>query len=170
MTHKCCAILDGKEWELEVTPLEAHRFRVTLDGAGHEVDARFCGSETLSLLIDNVSHDISFSREGTAVSLNFRNRHYDIEVLDERHRRMKRVRSGLAHEGGTEMIKTSMPGRVVKVLVEEGAQVEEGAGIIIVEAMKMENEIHCKKAGTVTRVHVAPGDNVEANATLLEIE
>jgi biotin carboxyl carrier protein len=103
------------------------------------------------------------------VQLNFRNRQFDIEVLDERRMRMRRVRSEL-DMSGPEIIKTSMPGKVVKVLAEQGQEVEPGSGVIIIEAMKMENEIQCRNGGIVTAIHVAAGQAVESDVVLMEIE
>ena len=63
-----------------------------------------------------------------------------------------------------------MPGIVVSVAVQEGDSVEKGDSVVVLEAMKMENEIRATSAGTVTRVEVAPGDTVEAGAVLVEID
>ncbi len=166
---KYTAILNDRERELEVIQLDEHQYRVMVDGTAHEVDARNCGPDLLSILVDNVSHDISYSHDDIDVQLNFRNRHFDIEVLDERRMRMRRVRSEL-DMSGPEIIKTSMPGKVVKVLVEEGQEVEPGTGIIIIEAMKMENEIQCRNGGVVTGIHAAAGQAVESDVVLVEIE
>ena len=62
-----------------------------------------------------------------------------------------------------------MPGKVVKLLVEEGQEVEENAPVIVIEAMKMENELRSTKAGTVSRIMVSEGEAVEGNAKLLTI-
>jgi len=166
---KYTAILNNKEREIEVIQSDEHRYRVLVDGEPHEVDARNCGSDLLSILIDNTSYDISFSLDETNVQLNFRNRYFNIEILDERRMRMRGVRSDL-DISGPEIIKTSMPGKVVKVLVEPGQQVEPGTGIIIIEAMKMENEIQCRNKGVVKAVHVNAGQAVESDAALVEIE
>ncbi|MCP5106601.1 MAG: hypothetical protein GY950_24665 [bacterium] len=166
---KYTAILDEKERELEVFQKDEHHYRVLVDGEVHEVDARHCGHDLLSILVDNMSHDISFHMDETDVQLGFRNRYYNIEVLDERRMRMRRVRSDL-DMSGPEIIKTSMPGKVVKVLVEEGQEVEPGAGVIIIEAMKMENEIQCRNGGVVKAVHAAAGQAVESDVALIEIE
>jgi biotin carboxyl carrier protein len=63
-----------------------------------------------------------------------------------------------------------MPGKIVKVLVEEGNEVDQGDGLVIVEAMKMENEIKSPKAGVVKKIGVAEGDIVEAGALLIIVE
>jgi acetyl/propionyl-CoA carboxylase alpha subunit len=166
---KYTAILNDKERDLEITRLEPHRYRVLVDGKPHEVDARLCGADLLSVLVDNTSYDIFFSYDDPGVLLNFRNRHFNIEVLDERHMRMRRVQSEL-DISGPEIIKTSMPGKVVKVLVEKGQKVEPGAGVIIIEAMKMENEIRCRNGGVVKAVHVTASQAVDGDVVLLEIE
>lgn len=166
---KYTAILNDKERELEITREGSHQYRVIVDGEAHEVDARYCSPDLLSVLVDNVSHDISFSLSENNVHLNFRNRYFNIEVLDERRMRMRRVRSDL-ELSGPEIIKTSMPGKVVKVLVEPGQEVEPGTGIIIIEAMKMENEIRCRNGGVIKNVHVEAGQTVEGDVTLIEIE
>jgi biotin carboxyl carrier protein len=166
---KYTTVLNDKEREVEISRQDRHRFRVTIDGEAHEADARLCGPDLLSVLVDNSSYDISFSSDDTRVLLNFRNRHFNIDVLDERRMRMRRVRSEL-DISGPEVIKTSMPGKVVGVLVEEGQQVKPGTGVVIIEAMKMENEIRCRNGGVIKAVHVSAGQAVEGDAVLVEIE
>ena len=71
--------------------------------------------------------------------------------------------------GGDRIVKSPMPGRVVKVLVAKGDSVEVGRGLVVLEAMKMENEVRAKVAGTVAEVHVAPGTAVEGSAKLVTL-
>ncbi|MBI3447759.1 MAG: hypothetical protein HY049_02375 [Acidobacteria bacterium] len=71
---------------------------------------------------------------------------------------------------GPRPLKSVMPGRIVRLLVEAGASVKRGQGIIVVEAMKMENELPSSKDGIVTQILVSPGDRVESGATLAIIE
>jgi biotin carboxyl carrier protein len=123
----------------------------------------------LSILVDDSSYDISFSSDNSHVLLNLRNRYFNIQLLDERRMRMRRVRSDL-ELSGPEIIKTSMPGKVVKILVETGQKVEPGAGVIIIEAMKMENELRCRNGGIVKAVNVSAGQAVEGDVALVEIE
>lgn len=166
---KYTAILNHREREIEIIREDLHRFKVVVDGQAHEVDARPCAPDLLSVLLDNTSYDISFSHDENNVLLNFRNRHFDIDVLDERRMRMRRVRSDL-DLSGPEVIKTSMPGKVVKILVEEGQTVEPGAGVAIIEAMKMENEIRCRNGGVIKGIHVTAGQTVEGDVLLIEID
>jgi len=166
---KYTAILNDKEREVEITRQGPHQFQLIVDGRPHEVDARYCSSDWLSILIDNTSHDISFTLDKEDVELNFRNQNFNITVLDERKMRMRQIRSDL-DISGPEIIKTSMPGKVIKVLAKEGETVTSGAGVIIIEAMKMENEIQCRNSGVVKAVHVETGQTVESDAALIEIE
>jgi biotin carboxyl carrier protein len=75
-------------------------------------------------------------------------------------------RSGDVSDGA---VTSPMPGKVVKVLVKEGDQVDLGAPLVVVEAMKMENELSAPRAGTVKAVHVKPGDAVEGGALLVTV-
>jgi len=166
---KITAILDGKERELEIKQVDEHRFEVFVDGQAHGVDARRCASDQVSILMDNRSYDISYSLDGDSIELQFWNQYFDIEILDERRLRMRRVRSQLDQKG-PERIKSAMPGKVVKVMVEEGSVVESGTGIVIIEAMKMENEIQCRRSGIVKIIHVEVGQAIERGALLVEID
>jgi biotin carboxyl carrier protein len=76
-------------------------------------------------------------------------------------------KTGGAGEGS---LTSPMPGRVLKVLVTEGDAVDAGTPLVVVEAMKMENELSAARSGTVRKVHVTPGQNVESGARLVEIE
>ena len=71
--------------------------------------------------------------------------------------------------GGGGVVEAMMPGRVVEVLVEEGTEVEQGQGVVVLEAMKMKNEIQADVAGTVKKIHVEAGQNVDAGDPLFEI-
>ena len=82
----------------------------------------------------------------------------------------KRLRSGQnsgGHHHGVAQIVAQMPGKVVRVHVEAGATVEKGAGVIVVEAMKMQNELHARRAGTVKAVYVSVGQRVDQGTPLI---
>lgn len=166
---KYTAILNGKERELEIIQLDTDQYRVIVDGKTYDIDTKYNSSYWISLLINNHSYDVSFSFEGDTLELNFWNHFYNIEVLDERKIRMRKIQSSL-ELSGPEMIKTSMPGKVIKILVKEGEKVKPGTGIIIIEAMKMENEIQCRNAGVVKAVHVKGGQVIESDVPLVEID
>jgi len=95
------------------------------------------------------------------------NRGYSIEVYDPRDRGANREQQSLA---GPLELRALMPGKVVKILVEPGARVESGQSLIVVEAMKMQNEMKSSKDGIVTRIHVSEGATVNAGERLLVVE
>jgi biotin carboxyl carrier protein len=90
-------------------------------------------------------------------------------VEDQRARDLR----GVAKRGpvqGDGLVTSPMPGRVLKVLVREGDEVPAGAPLVVVEAMKMENELHATRSGVVKKIHVTPGATVESGARLIEVE
>ena len=93
---------------------------------------------------------------------------YDVSIVDP-----KRLRSGQAaseHNHGEARITAPMPGRVVRLLVAEGAEIEAGAGVVVVEAMKMQNEMKAPKSGKVLSLNASPGATVNAGDVLAIIE
>ena len=82
----------------------------------------------------------------------------------------RQARDALAAASGPEKIISQMPGKVVRILVAEGDEVDPGAGLVVLEAMKMENEISTEKGGTVKTVAVTEGEAVEGGALLLVVE
>ena len=101
-------------------------------------------------------------------TVNLRGSTYEVKIIDP-----KRLRSGQAkgsHDHGEAQIQATMPGKVVRVLVDLGAKVEAGAGIVVVEAMKMQNELKTPKAGTVTKLSATVGETVNAGDVLAVVE
>ena len=95
---------------------------------------------------------------------------FDVEALDERTRAIRDLSAATAKPSGPAPLVAPMPGMIVRVNVGEGHEVQAGQGLVVMEAMKMENELRAATAGTVKRVHVAPGTAVEKGALLLEME
>lgn len=93
----------------------------------------------------------------------------EVEVLDERLRHIRSLTGNGARKGGSGVLKAPMPGLVVRVEVEPGQQVTAGAPLVVLEAMKMENQLAAPAAGTVTEVRVRPGATVEKGAVLVVI-
>jgi len=94
----------------------------------------------------------------------------EVAVVDERTHQMQSFSGRRATPDGTALIRAPMPGLVVRVEVVPGQQVEAGAGLVVVEAMKMENELRATRAGTVGAVHVQPGQAVEKGAPLVRLD
>jgi biotin carboxyl carrier protein len=143
-------------------------FAVVLDGRSVEADLAPSPSGC-SLLLDGRSYDVALDEQpaGTTVYVNG----YAIPVrLRVSARRGVRSRGELdADEKGPRQIVSPMPGRVVKILVNVGDAIEKGQGLLIVEAMKMENELRAPGSGSVREVRVAEGERVEAKAVLIVI-
>ena len=100
--------------------------------------------------------------------VNIRGRSYAVTIVDP-----KRLRSGQnsdRHHHGVAEILAPMPGKVVRVQIEAGANVEKGVGIVVVEAMKMQNEMKSPRAGVVVSIKVKPGDTVNAGDVLAVVE
>jgi biotin carboxyl carrier protein len=95
---------------------------------------------------------------------------FEVEALDERTRAVRDLSAATAKATGPAPLRAPMPGMIVRVNVGEGDAVQAGQGLVVMEAMKMENELRAAAAGTVKRVHIAPGTAVEKGALLLEME
>lgn len=144
--------------------------RVLVDGVAHRADVESVeGTGLHSLLLDHRS--VSFAarfEEGVAV-LQLHDRELRVPVDDEKTREAKRATAGAKKAAGHGVVKAVMPGVVKEVRVAVGAAVALHQPLLVLEAMKMENELRAPRAGTVTAIHVTPGQAVEKGATLLTI-
>lgn len=139
---------------------------------GTPVDARLAqveGTEVRSLLLDGQSFRIlAQNPDAGRWDLHLRGRRFPVEAVDERTRTLREVTGG-GGPVGPKPIRAPMPGLVVKVEVAEGDRVEAGQGVVIVEAMKMENELKAEGPGVVERIHVAVGEAVEKDQVLIDL-
>jgi biotin carboxyl carrier protein len=139
---------------------------VNVDGKNHTVDAHKLEADFYSILTEGRSYEVSVEPRGDAYHV----RHGAATQLVRLTDPSRRAREAGPDADGPEQVATQMPGKVVRVLVAEGDAVEAGQGLIVVEAMKMENEIAASKAGKVASLRVEPGQSVEGGAVLLVIE
>jgi biotin carboxyl carrier protein len=141
------------------------RWRITLDGELAEADAVEIAPNTLSILLRGESHEIRIapSPDG-ALSIQTGLREFTAEVTDPRSWRGRRL-SHVEVEG-RQQIAAPMAGKVVRLLVKSGDHVEAGQGLLVVEAMKMQNEIRSTKSGTVERLLAEEGQPVNAGEIL----
>lgn len=143
---------------------------VYVNGEHAAVDLKRAGvSELYSVLFDGRSHELLIEPGRYHYTVTLRGEQFEVQVEDERTRRMNASRK-LDLPEGEYAISAPIPGLVVKVLVQEGEEIREEQPLLILEAMKMENEIRAKRPGVVKQVKVAPGQRVEQNAPLLVIE
>jgi acetyl/propionyl-CoA carboxylase alpha subunit len=137
---KFIAFMDGREQTIEVSPLSEGRYRVAFGGETHEVDVRSYSGDSLSALVDQLSCDIAYAFQGDRLELHFRHHDFELEILDERKLRTRRLRAQW-EQSGPEVVRTAMPGKIIQVHVKPGDRVEPRTALLIIEAMKMENEI-----------------------------
>jgi biotin carboxyl carrier protein len=144
---------------------DASGWHVTLDGGPMAVDAVEIAPNTLSILLEGQSFEISVtpSPDGK-LKLNTGTQEFTAEVIDPR--AWSGRRHGSVEAEGRQQILAPMPGKVVRLLVREGDHVEAGQGLLVVEAMKMQNEIRSPKGGTVERVLAQEGQPVNAGEVL----
>ncbi len=162
------AIIDGEQVPVAVERDREGTTRVSIGDRQYVVDSRWTQSDLLSLIIDGRSYQVDIHTDKDLHKVLVQGEHFEFELFDERKALLKKS-AALGAEGVQE-IKTSMPGKIVKVLVAEGDAVEKGQGLVVVEAMKMENEIKSPKAGTVRKVGVEEGSAVESGALLIVVE
>ncbi|GIV78764.1 MAG: acetyl-CoA carboxylase biotin carboxyl carrier protein subunit [Litorilinea sp.] len=144
---------------------------VYVDGERLEVDLRQSGvPELYSMLFNARSYELLIEPERFNYRISLRGEHFDVQVEDERTRRLNAGRKTLALPEGELAVTAPIPGLVVKVLVAPGDAIEEEQPLVILEAMKMENEIRAVRSGVVKKVEVAPGQRVEQNGLLLTLE
>ena len=147
---------------------EGH-FALTLNGVRHEMDALTLEHGAVSMIVDGESYSVEFEEQGDEVFVLVKGQVTRIDVADERRLRMRAGTAAFSAEG-KQVINAPMPGKVVKVLVKLGDEVKEGQGLVVVEAMKMENELKSPKAGKVTELLAKEGSTVENNAKLAVVE
>lgn len=144
--------------------------RVLVDGEAVEVDLKQSGADELySVLLSGRSHELLIESSRYSYSITLRGEMYQVQVEDERTRRMNSSRKLVLPEGEL-AVTAPIPGMVVKVLVKEGDEIREEQPLVILEAMKMENELRAARAGVIKQVIVSPGQRVEQNAILLVLE
>jgi biotin carboxyl carrier protein len=158
------ALVGEETHAVELLPLGEGRYRIAIDGRVHLVDGRETAPGTFSLLLEHAAAEVSVSRRGDEFSVVVAGRTHRLRLLDERQRRR---RTHDAAGDGVREVRAAMPGKVVAVLVEPGARVERGQGLLVIEAMKMENEIAAPRAGSVAEIRVRPGQPVEAGEILV---
>ena len=160
---------DAEQKELEVESLGDGRYAVTLDGHRFELESLVLPHGAVSMIVEGHSYSVEFDeKKGEEVGVLVRGQLTRFDVADERKMRMRAAVSFKVD--GKQTITAPMPGKIVKVFAKVGDEVAEGQGLVVVEAMKMENELKAPKAGKVTEVLVKEGVTVENGANLVVVE
>jgi biotin carboxyl carrier protein len=164
---KLVATVDGEVHEVEVTE-DGGGYRVTIGERSWQVDARAAQPGIYSLLLDGASYVADVAGHGGTTTVDVGGERYEIQV-EERTRWVIRTRGGAAGGGGGQTLVAPLPGRITHVAVRPGDAVARGDALLVIEAMKMENELRAGAAGTVAEVRVAAGQPVNAGDVLVVI-
>ena len=160
--------IDDRTRIMDVTR-DADRWHVTLDGEPVDADAVEIAPNVFSILLNGKSHEVRITpAPAGTLTLQTAHREFTAQVLDPRAWRGRR--HGALEAEGRQQILAPMPGKIVRVLVQVGEKVEAGQGLIVVEAMKMQNEVRSPKNGTVERLLVKEGQPVNAGEILAWID
>lgn len=164
------------------------KYRVTIEGREREIDVVVAPGGGVSVSVDGAPIDADVARVPGGLSLRLGDRVFDVAVGGQADsmqvgagaarsiaavvspRAEARSRRGSSSSGGAKELRAPMPGRVVKVLVRAGDVVAAGDPCVVVEAMKMENELRAPSDGKVAAVHVSEGASVEGKALLVTLE
>jgi biotin carboxyl carrier protein len=163
------AKLGEQSYSVEIEEIGKSLYRVAIDGNEFLVDGKKTGRTNYSLIVDNRSFEIEVDNAEDEYRVLVDGRNYHVHLVDERRVRVGGGQSDIQLQG-RQKVSVPMPGKVIAVLVSEGDSVERGQGLVIVEAMKMENEVRSPIAGTVKEIKVKPGDAVEGGAVLVIVE
>ena len=159
--------VDGKPHRLELERAESV-WKCSLDGRELVVDAVLARPDVLSLLIDGRAYEIKREQTATDLHMWVGSTRFSVELRDPRSLRSRR--DGAGDASGPMKLVCPMPGKIVRVLVAEHSEVEAGQGIVVVEAMKMQNEIKSPKKGVVQKILAVAGASVNAGDVLAVVE
>jgi biotin carboxyl carrier protein len=161
---KYITIINKKQFEIEVLG----EGRLMVNGVLHEVDFLELRNSLFSIIKDNRSLEIVIDETSSdQYEIMLGGRLYDGQVLDERALLMINRRGGIKLNSGE--VNSPMPGLIVEVRTAVGETVQEGQTVVILESMKMQNELKAPRSGTVVKIAVSKGQTVEKGALLVEI-
>ena len=161
-------VVDGKTHQLELTQGDK-TWRCKVDGQEIDVDAVLTARDVLSILVGGKAYEIKRERSlHGELHMVIGSARYAVDVQDPRSLRTRRAVAGA--DAGPQRLKAPMPGKVLRINVQEEDEVKAGQGILVMEAMKMQNEMKSPKDGTVRKILTAEGSIVNPGDTLAIIE
>ena len=158
--------LNGKARTVELSRGEKG-FACSLDGKPVEADIAEIGAGTYSVLMGGQSLEVRITPQTHALAAFVGGQEYSLRVRDPREWRRKH--GGAAASEGRQQVVAPMPGKVIRILAKVGEKIEAGQGVVVVEAMKMQNEVRAPKSGVVEKIVVAEGQSVNAGDALATI-
>jgi biotin carboxyl carrier protein len=167
---KLRAEIDGERHEVQIR-IDGARVFAQIDGRSYQLEARVSKPGFHLLMLEGRVYECLVDADAgrrEIAEVHIGGRDFAVTLIDPK--RLRGGQSAGAQAAGAAQVVAPMPGKIVRVLVEEGAQVEAGDGIVIVEAMKMQNELKSPRAGTVTTLHAQAGATVNVGEVLAVIE
>ena len=163
---KYVTTIGEREYLIEI--IDEHH--ASIDGILYEVDFSPVGDQPVySLLVNGKSYDAHVCFDEDIWQVLCHGAMYSVQVEDEREKQLREVMGGKVTGQEEYHLKAPMPGLVVSVPVHEGQVIERGDVLLILESMKMQNELRAPRAGAIVRLRVRPGDRVEQKETLLSV-
>ncbi|MBD3170132.1 MAG: biotin/lipoyl-binding protein [candidate division Zixibacteria bacterium] len=161
--------IEGKELAINVAR-EGDKYIIQNDEHDTSVDLFKVGDGFYSLIMEGKQYDLYISNKDGSPLIDTGQRAFSARVMNDREKAITKFAAEAAVGGALPDLKAPMPGLVVKVLVEAGREVKKGDGLVIVEAMKMENELKSAGEGTVKEIKVNAGQAVDKDAVLVTFE
>jgi len=166
---KYYAKLSDKEHVIEIDNNEAG-ISVFLDGNHQRVELQRIGESNLySLIADNKSHQLFIEKKQDGYLISINGHKYRVTIEDEKSRLLRSLIKTDAAQHGPIEVKSPMPGLIVRINVAEGQEIQKDDSLVIIEAMKMENEIRANSNGVVKKLLIKEGDSVDKGAALMMI-
>lgn len=159
----------GREFTLNLNRSDGRLTAVCGDKT-YAVDVQHLSKQHLILRLDGKSYDILLDSDSDATTVNVNGKLATLSVRDARRQALKKLARGTGDDKGPIVLKAPMPGLVLRLLVANGDKIEKNDGLLVIEAMKMENEIRAAAAGVVKKLHVREGQAVEKDQLLLTLE
>ncbi len=157
--------IEDKEYMLELVKQDKNELLVSLGKKDHQVSFEFLDENEVLLSIDGKIYSVVFNSKLNSFSVFINGKSFKVK---------KKSTHQILRDRNTEQkkrdVKTSMPGKIIKVLAQEGENVQEGQAVLILEAMKMQNEIKSPQKGQIVRIFPHAGESVETGALLFSVE
>jgi biotin carboxyl carrier protein len=165
---KFIAVLRGKPTPVEIIRTDGD-YSLTLNGKTFSVNAVRTGQQSISLLVEGKSHEVGLEKSGSRYSVYFYNDTVYLDLYEARKYKATELTKKSVPVGPSKVV-APMPGKIVKITVREDQSVGEGEPLLIMEAMKMQNELKAQRSGIVRQIQVKEGEAVAPQQVLLILE
>ncbi|HWR15692.1 MAG TPA: biotin/lipoyl-containing protein [Terriglobales bacterium] len=159
--------IDGKNYKLDLSRID-ERWECSLDGEPVQVDAVLARPNVMSVIIAGEAYEVKRERTATDTHLWVKSARFAVDVRDPRSLRSRRSKAGGVE--GPQKLLAPMPGKIVRIVAPVGKEVNAGEGVLVIEAMKMQNELKSPKQGVVKQVLVTEGTSVTSGDVLAIVE